>query len=971
NSHNKETCEVILSHENQTYLLHSYPTVLKMAGEPQISPLSLHGLSLGHCDQECTHCSQQTCESVASSHATECERVSVSLERNSANPQTLPDMTLRDGRPSSDLTGQALTRSLPQFSQMPFQHQLLNLGNIKSIQDLDSLAHIPHYSEDSLNLFQREDGRIPHSFIFQPDSSVNPQLFQLMKSSLIESHTNSSNDMFSTSDNNSSDLASQGSVTHRVSQENTTISEAPSRSSVSLVSSTSSAVYHKHLNRPSSLNLRPNVLHQCEPHSAPVVSSDFDPFARAPPTLRALSEFNTPTVPGPKNIASQVSNTGHGHHPPGDSLLDQRELSSSSHSKEILVDNIQVNVSCSLQRSPGGSTANVGSETSTAPEVQKIKSTIQVQPAPHYSSHDYWNKEKSKVVNPECCIQQPRSYTSVNLTLRPPSSEPQPPIDIHSAGTSLTYSTSSYDPQQGFQSQLQIRIGPGRSGSVSAVRTRSSDNMAPVCYTSPPIPTSAPLSHLSEESSEEDSTTSQDEPISIQVAALGGEQLQVHTQVYDKPQNIPQDEAAPGWHLLQSHLTSDLFLWALETMHGLDGNCLAVIGGICMGKWAQFLDCASKDHPRKEVVQVSDVQEGRHFGAILQRHPEKPPPVHPTEIRTSISPSSAVEFNTTSALANYGTEAGEFMGTWRWSITVSSWEHILSAKPLWQGLTPNAGLRDPGSIPNADVDLKLCLRVLCLVSALLAQQLERRNKLRRELQREKLKLHRMQREKNSMQRDLEHRELIKRKTSSLAFPIVTTVWSHGLRRYSRKILAADYGEIKGRSQTGALKLQKVQHLRQEIQWLQDECKKMTTEVDLTSSDSRGQFRLLLLWLCDVSTGNISELLFTVPLGETDEEFYKNIYTGQRCRIMPARSHMAYHPRRPIPRGSPPEEGPNWTCSKCTFRNHPLLDKCEECNMPRILLGTASPGDFPIISPCYCHPKGTHPLTRMALNGTKD
>nr|CAD7572347.1 unnamed protein product [Timema californicum] len=36
-----------------------------------------------------------------------------------------------------------------------------------------------------------------------------------------------------------------------------------------------------------------------------------------------------------------------------------------------------------------------------------------------------------------------------------------------------------------------------------------------------------------------------------------------------------------------------------------------------------------------------------------------PPPVHPTEIRTSISPSSAVELNTTSALANYATEAGD------------------------------------------------------------------------------------------------------------------------------------------------------------------------------------------------------------------------------------------------------------------------------------------------------------------------
>nr|CAD7571523.1 unnamed protein product [Timema californicum] len=41
---------------------------------------------------------------------------------------------------------------------------------------------------------------------------------------------------------------------------------------------------------------------------------------------------------------------------------------------------------------------------------------------------------------------------------------------------------------------------------------------------------------------------------------------------------------------------------------------------------------------------------------------EKPPPVHPTEIRTSISPSSAVGLNTTSALANYATEAEGVVG---------------------------------------------------------------------------------------------------------------------------------------------------------------------------------------------------------------------------------------------------------------------------------------------------------------------
>nr|CAD7201117.1 unnamed protein product [Timema douglasi] len=44
-------------------------------------------------------------------------------------------------------------------------------------------------------------------------------------------------------------------------------------------------------------------------------------------------------------------------------------------------------------------------------------------------------------------------------------------------------------------------------------------------------------------------------------------------------------------------------------------------------------------------------------GGRVENHLEKTTPVHPTEIRTSISPSSAVELNTTSALANYATEA--------------------------------------------------------------------------------------------------------------------------------------------------------------------------------------------------------------------------------------------------------------------------------------------------------------------------
>nr|CAD7413519.1 unnamed protein product [Timema poppensis] len=55
----------------------------------------------------------------------------------------------------------------------------------------------------------------------------------------------------------------------------------------------------------------------------------------------------------------------------------------------------------------------------------------------------------------------------------------------------------------------------------------------------------------------------------------------------------------------------------------------------------------------------------------------KTPPVHSTEIRPSISPSSAVELNTISALANYATEAG------------NRWCRIgLRLKVTWSRLSP-------------------------------------------------------------------------------------------------------------------------------------------------------------------------------------------------------------------------------------------------------------------------------------------
>nr|CAD7447166.1 unnamed protein product [Timema bartmani] len=76
-----------------------------------------------------------------------------------------------------------------------------------------------------------------------------------------------------------------------------------------------------------------------------------------------------------------------------------------------------------------------------------------------------------------------------------------------------------------------------------------------------------------------------------------------------------------------------------------------------------FCESSALDH---EITEAgwSTTSDSRHChpdrkpdGKEREREREKPPPVHPTEIRTSNSPFSAVELNTTSALANYATGA--------------------------------------------------------------------------------------------------------------------------------------------------------------------------------------------------------------------------------------------------------------------------------------------------------------------------
>nr|CAD7411228.1 unnamed protein product [Timema poppensis] len=60
-------------------------------------------------------------------------------------------------------------------------------------------------------------------------------------------------------------------------------------------------------------------------------------------------------------------------------------------------------------------------------------------------------------------------------------------------------------------------------------------------------------------------------------------------------------------------------------------------------------------------VELEEEKPHLRGGRVENHFRKKPPLVHPTEILTTISPSSAVELNTTSALANYATEAGDIV----------------------------------------------------------------------------------------------------------------------------------------------------------------------------------------------------------------------------------------------------------------------------------------------------------------------
>lgn len=109
----------------------------------------------------------------------------------------------------------------------------------------------------------------------------------------------------------------------------------------------------------------------------------------------------------------------------------------------------------------------------------------------------------------------------------------------------------------------------------------------------------------------------------------------------------------------------------------------------------------------------------------------------------------------------------------------------------------------------------------------------------------------------------------------------------------------------------------LQRLRRENRTLDVECHCLLSEVDLYS---RGE----------------------VPLGATDEHFYRRLNPGQTVPVVPPSATSTVAPAPPaaslhslLSEDEENQDDNRWKCSKCTFLNHPALDKCEVCEMPNV------------------------------------
>ncbi|XP_050722630.1 mucin-19-like isoform X2 [Eriocheir sinensis] len=229
------------------------------------------------------------------------------------------------------------------------------------------------------------------------------------------------------------------------------------------------------------------------PSSAPVVPNSFDPFSRESPERRRSADNHhhhhhhlpearyspppaRPAMDPPAGLAATATATTTFTTTTTNTTTFATLITTTATPTTTITTTTSTTINCTnLSPVDGGSNSSSSSSGSGGggsrssgrpPPGRRLVSSVHLIPVPPHGAHHAPGPPSSDGTVSVCG----RSYTSVNLQLRQPSSEPQPPIQIRSNGSSLTYSTSSLDHRQGSRSSLQISIGP-TGGTISAMRT--------------------------------------------------------------------------------------------------------------------------------------------------------------------------------------------------------------------------------------------------------------------------------------------------------------------------------------------------------------------------------------------------------------------------------------------------------------------------------------------------------------------
>lgn len=223
-------------------------------------------------------------------------------------------------------------------------------------------------------------------------------------------------------------------------------------------SSDASASSDRKVKRPSTLALR----RAPDPPTSSNTST-----ASTPSSTTNLSKFSSPTSSTSSLVASTSSISSNPNNQVGVNPKFHHNVTLDSSAAKY---NDSLNVQLNVTVSPISSSAPP-----IPPRPSRHVSQMNVRPEPAFTRMLDPKYVQPGETSASAGTAGQRSYTSVNFTLRQPTSilpSPITPIDIQAGPSSLTYSSSSFDAKQGYQSHLKITVAGNGESCIQAVRTK-------------------------------------------------------------------------------------------------------------------------------------------------------------------------------------------------------------------------------------------------------------------------------------------------------------------------------------------------------------------------------------------------------------------------------------------------------------------------------------------------------------------